>query len=48
MDTVWLTIIKGKQVCDPYANRFMSRMSGFIFRGYFVKMNYMSPRNVVA
>jgi hypothetical protein len=24
MDTIWLTKIKGKQVCDPYANWLMS------------------------
>jgi hypothetical protein len=36
-----------KYVNDPYAHWLYQVMSRSIFWRYFVKMNYMSPRNVV-
>jgi hypothetical protein len=35
MDTIWLIMIKGKQVCDPDANWLMSSNKGIYILGIF-------------
>jgi hypothetical protein len=48
INIIWLTLEKTNIWMILMHIDECQAISGFVFWGYFVKMNYMSPKNVVA